>query len=94
MAVDNYSVSNGIDTYDLVIVFTYLPYLQRLTVDFQITFILLMALNFVLVYLVEELFATKRVTRYLDSVKIFLNKAKPEVWDFVDYSSSPSYAQD
>ena len=45
-----------------------------------------MALNFVLVYLVEELFATKRVTRYLDSVKIFLNKAKPEVCTFY-----PSY---
>ena len=44
-----------------------------------------MGLNFVLVYLVEELFNTNRVTRYLDNVKIFLNKAKPEVSDFYHF---------
>ncbi|XP_063677534.1 polyamine-transporting ATPase 13A3-like isoform X1 [Bolinopsis microptera] len=91
----------------VLFVFQPLPFLTKMMnlvslqqLDVQITFILLMALNFVLVYLVEELFDTNRVTGCLNGVKIFLNKAKPqfvtlrEVWEDLfsnDFNSKNFY---
>ena len=53
---------------------------------FQVTFLLLMALNFVLAYLLELVFNSTLITQCLENVRV-LNKTKPQYVTLMEHWS-------